>query len=164
MKSVRSEDDIRIYRYISKKFHENGWELEVSTDIHDKDEFYTYTIVLHEIIDSDVKVYAEVVNRSEHLRTFNGEYGVHFVRVEFDNYDYPLHIYDLENLQENINAAEKNLLLIGAFASDYRFTKDIAHKKRRNASLRKKLNLEEIEKKEHEKRIEENKRKWEDDN
>ena len=124
--------------YAWQTFHNNGWEW-VQSDSVDFSKFKmkflcTYTVT----------VYAVVSMKPEHLCN-DGQYGVLWLDAEYEN-ESPYSEEDLKNMLEGIHLAEKNLLLIGIpFTENYFSGKTVKSMVRKNASIRKKLKLEEQE-------------------
>ena len=129
----------------------NGWEWHhYNTDwliqMDDTEDYFQYTLeVLGHSYKSTVR--AVVASHSRHL-CIDGHYGVLWLDVAKYENNPPYEEHALTDMITAIGYAEDNLLAIGMpFTPDYDFHgRNKANKKRRNDALRRKYNLEELEK------------------
>lgn len=126
-------------------FGSNGWVWDSATSVHRNDglDYYNATFLC------EYHVYVTAVT-STHERgmELNGHLGVVWLEAEYECDMQHLSYGDLENMQGGMEMAEENLLKCGIpFCPDYKFHgKNVYRKVQMNNAIRKKLNLEQIEK------------------
>lgn len=137
----------------------NGWEwhlyiddwlIQMDHQEPTEDEYYQYTlVVMGHSYNSTVR--AVVAAHSRHL-IIDGHYGVLWLDVAKYENDPPYEMNALTDMIRAIEYAEDNLLNIGMpFTPDYRFHKNAYNKKLRNDKLRRRYNLDALEKEDREK-------------
>ena len=120
----------------------NGWIPDISDS---GDDYLTYKMTI--LCTYECTIYARVLCYDKHIGLCSS-LGVGWLEVEYENEDQPHSYNDLEDMLEGLNRAERNLLTIGVpFTPDYKFHSNNAKLTTKNNALRKKLHIEDYERK-----------------
>lgn len=134
IRAMTSADEV--HQYLWRTLHSNGWRWVNNLKDNTEEALYTMTFLER----YDCKITAHIADRERGL-DIDGCYGVLWLDVDYE-YDH-LSWSEIEEMQQAILDAEDNLLLIGIpFTELYTFHgKNAVNKKRRNDSIRRRLDL-----------------------
>lgn len=134
-----------IHGYIWNTFGSNGWKWYIKEGSN-KEDLSTYKLDI--LGEYTTTVTANICDDEDEL-CCNGHYGVSWLDADYEYSNRNLSYEELEDILYALESAEDNLLSIGIpFSPRYKFHgSNRANKKRRNDSLRRRLNLDYLEKK-----------------